>query len=179
MLPVYYLVVAIYINSLKLIFQYRAIRELLFFSVITLLMYALLFFTFNFNLASFIIYFPPVLISGWIAFIFLFSLKAEKSTIFRLAERMEEGASDSRHLHYTRQLTALWGVVLLWMVGEALLLARWATFEIWSWWVHVGNYCIVGTLFIIEMFVRHHFTGKRAQVVKMFSVMLTRNGRDR
>ncbi len=173
--PVYYLVAIAYINSLKQILQFRAKATLFIILAFTLFILALLYLIFSFRLQPSMIYLPPVLIPGWLAYTFLSSLGSEKALISRIAERMEGAALDARHLLYTRRLTALWGIAFLLMICEAVVLAKWAKFETWSWWVHVGNYFIVGTFFIIEMRVRHHFTGKRAQVVKMLGTMLTRN----
>lgn len=179
MVPVYYLIAVVYLNSLKQIFQSSAKATLLITLAFTLLMSALLYLVFSLRLQPSMIYLPPVLIPSWLAYTFLSSLGSEKALISRMAERMEGGALGARHLLYTRRLTALWGIVFLLMICEAIVLAKWAKFETWSWWVHMGNYFIVGMLLFIEMLVRHHFTGKRAQVVKMFGTMLTRNWHDR
>jgi len=179
MVPVYYLIAVVYINSLKQILQFRAKATLFIILAFTLSMFALLYLIFSFRLQPSMIYLPPVLIPGWLAYTFLSSLRAEKALISRIAERMEGEALDTRHLLYTRRITALWGIAFLVMIFEAVVLAKWASFETWSWWVHVGNYFIVGTFFFLEMLVRQHFTDKRAQVVKMFGTMLTRNWHDR
>lgn len=178
MVPVYYLIAAVYINSLKQILQSSTKATLFIILAFTLSMSALLYLIFSFRLQPSMIYLPPVLIPCWLAYVFLSSLRSEKALISRIAERMEGAALDARHLLYTRRLTALWGIVFLLMICEAIVLAKWTNFETWSWWVHVGNYFIVGAFFTIEMLVRQHFTGKRAQVVKMFGTMLTRNWHD-
>ena len=171
--PVFYLVVAIFINSLKLISQYRMIG-----TVFTALLCIIIYATINSELHTLIIYLPPILIPCWLAFVFLGSLKMKHALISRIAERMEGKALDRRHLLYTRRLTALWGIAFLLMVCEAVTLAIWAPFEVWSWWVHVGNYMIVSALFLIEISVRHQFIGRRAQFVQMFRMLLQRNWHD-
>jgi uncharacterized membrane protein len=172
--PVCYLMAAVYINSLKLFSRYR-----IFGAVFTFVMCILFYAIINSELHALIIYLPPVLIPCWLAFVFLGSLTTESALISRIAERMEGQALDRRHLLYTRRLTALWGSAFLLMIAEAIVLAIWAPFEVWSWWVHVGNYIIVATLFLIEMSVRHQFIGQRAQFVQMFRALLQRNWHDK
>jgi len=58
------------------------------------------------------------------------------------------------------------------------VLAIWMPFEIWSWWVHIGNYIIVAALFLVEMFVRYRFSGQRVQLLQMFRALLQRDWRD-
>ena len=58
------------------------------------------------------------------------------------------------------------------------VLAIWTPFEVWSWWVHVGNYIIVAALFLIEMMVRHRFIGHRVQLFQMISVLSRRDWHD-
>lgn len=171
--PVFYLVAAIFINSLKLISQYRVIG-----AVSTALLCIIIYAAINSELHTLIIYLPPVLIPCWLAFVFLGSLKTERALISRIAERMEGRTLDRRHLLYTRRLTTLWGITFLLMICEAVTLAICAPFEVWSWWVHVGNYMIVSALFLIEMSVRHQFIGRRAQFVQMFRMLLQRNWHD-
>lgn len=171
--PVFYLLAAIFINSLKLISQYRVIG-----AASTALLCITIYATINSELHTLIIYLPPVLIPCWLAFVFLGSLKTERALISRIAERMEGRTLDRRHLLYTRRLTMLWGITFLLMICEAVTLAILAPFEVWSWWVHVGNYIIISVLFLIEMSVRHQFIGRRAQFVQMFRMLSQQNWHD-
>lgn len=173
MIPVFYLMVVIYINSLKLFSQHKIILIAL-----TFLMCILLYVIIYTNLHAVIIYLPPVLIPSWLAFIFLGSLTTKSSLITRMAERIEGDSLDNRHLLYTRYLTAFWGVVFLVMIAEAITLSIWAPFKVWSWWVHVGNYIIIAVIFLVEIMVRHHFTGQRAKFFQMLKVLLQREWRE-
>ncbi len=168
--PVCYLVAAIYINSLKLCYQHK-VRGILFTILIGLFFYAVV----KSDLRSIVIFLPPVLIPCWLAFIFLGSLTTNEAVITRIAQRIEGQSLDPRHLLYTRHLTALWGMVFLLMVCEAIILAVWEPLAVWSWWVHIGNYIVVAALFLIEMMLRHKFTGQKTDAIKMFKVMLKRD----
>lgn len=168
--PVCYLIIAIYINSIKLCYQHK-VYGILFTCLIGLLFYAIA----KSDLRSFIIFLPPVLIPCWLAFIFFGSLRTDEAVITRIAQRIEGQSLDPRHLLYTRRLTVLWGMVFLLMIAEAITLAIWAPFEVWSWWVHIGNYIIIAALFLIEMALRDKFTGQKTDAIKMFKVMLKRD----
>lgn len=173
LVPVCYLIAVVYINSLKLFFQYKVIG-----ATFTVLVCTVFYAVIVSDLHAFIIYIPPVLIPCWLAFVFLGSLRTESAFISRIAEHMKGQPLDRRHLLYTRHLTVLWGAAFLFMVCEAIVLAIWMPFEIWSWWVHIGNYIIVAALFLIEMVVRHRFSGQRVQFIQMFRALLQRDWRD-
>ena len=166
-----YLLIVIYLSSLKWLSQqhyfYKSIAAIFF----VVLLYALIYF----EQQTWIVFIPPVLIPAFLAFIFLSSLRSEYALISKIAERMEGTPLDAKHLLYTRHLTVLWGIAFIMMVFEAVLLAIWAPFELWSWWVHVGNYIIVASLFVGEMLLRPLFIGKRANVLQMFKEILQRN----
>jgi len=165
-----YLLVAVYLNSLRVLLRYRTIGLLL--SV--LLCAGLLSCLFYTQIDTWVIYLPPVLIPAWLAFVFLGSLRSKSALISQIAERIEGEALDPKHLQYTRWLTIIWGGVFLLMIVEAVVLAKWAEFETWSWWVHVGNYIVVGLLFALEFIARPKVIGRPVEFKKMLSVMLNR-----
>jgi len=166
-----YLIIVIYLNSLKWLILRSIITKYSVMFIVAVMLYAL----FHFELQTWLIYLPPVLIPTWLAVIFLGSLRSERALISQIAERIEGEQLDAQHLRYTRRLTVIWGGVFIAMICEAVGLAIWATFELWSWWVHVGNYLIVAALFLGEMLLRPLFIGQRAKVVQMFKEVLQRN----
>lgn len=170
--PASYLIVVIYLNSLKLFPQHKVIG-ISFTAFMCVLFYALIYFEAYVSL----IYLPPVLIPSWLAYVFLSSMSGEYALISKIAERIEGQPLDQQQLLYTRHLTALWGLVFTLMVCEAVFLAIWAPFDVWSWWVHIGNYIIVAILFLGELMLRHQFIGHRAQVGQMFRTLLQQNWR--
>jgi len=169
----YYLIIVIFLNSVNSLPHNKVLNMLL-----ILIMSAFFYIIFKSELLIFIIFIPPVLIPCWLAFIFLRSLRENEAVITTIARKIEGKDLDSRHLLYTRHLTFLWGIAFLLMIVEAITLAIWAPYKVWSWWVHVGNYIIVAALFFIEILVRHKFTGQRTQVFNFFRVLLQRNWHD-
>ncbi|NOQ90862.1 MAG: hypothetical protein GQ549_07940 [Gammaproteobacteria bacterium] len=167
-----YLIVVVYFNSLKRFYR-QSITGISF----TILMCALLYSLFHFQLHASLIYLPPILIPAWLAYVFIRSMGTEHALISKIAERMEGKPLDEQHLRYTRWLTALWGFVFVLMICEAIVLAVWASYEVWSWWVHIGNYFIIAILFLGEMMVRRQLVGHQAQVGQMFRALLQRNWR--
>lgn len=166
-----YLMVVVCLNSFQFFSRHRYLGI-----IFTLLLCSGMAYSFYYsNIDIWIIYFPPVLIPAWLAYVFIKSMQNEYALISQIAKRIEGKQLDQRHLNYTRVLTALWGVVFILMVCEAIMLAIWAPFYIWSWWVHIGNYLVVGMLFLIEIFTRRLFIGRRVKVVQMFKVLLKRN----
>jgi uncharacterized membrane protein len=170
--PASFLIIVIYLNSLKL-FSQQIIFRISFTVFMCALFYALLYFEAHKSL----IYLPPILIPSWLAYVFLSSMSGEYALISKIAEGIECQPLDQQQLQYTRRLTALWGLVFIFMVCEAVFLAIWAPFDVWSWWVHIGNYIIVAILFLGELMLRHQFIGHRAQVAQMFRTLLQRNWR--
>ena len=162
-----YLLMVVYLNS----FQFKFYGFLL----MTLLCSIMAYSFYYSNIDVWIIYLPPILIPAWLAYIFIKSMQNEQALISQVAERIEGEPLEKKHLNYTRVLTAIWGGVFILMVIEAIILAIWAPFNTWSWWVHVGNYVIVGVLFLIEIFSRRLFIGKRVKIAQMFKVLLQRN----
>ena len=121
------------------------------------------------------IYIPPVLIPLWLAMLFIHSLQGEDGAVItRIAELIEREKLDLRRLKYTRVVTAVWGVILLLMAVEAIVLALFAPLDVWSWWVHIGNYVLIAVLFIIEMIARWVLFNRGPQLGEMVRVMAKR-----
>ncbi|MBA3455360.1 MAG: hypothetical protein H0T42_19870 [Deltaproteobacteria bacterium] len=57
-------------------------------------------------------------------------------------------------LGHCRRWTKAWGIYLLVLAGIGLVLARYATLEVWTIYVGIGSYVLIGVLFIIEYVVR-------------------------
>jgi len=125
--------------------------------------------------STWIIYLPPILIPAWLAFLFLKSLLDEFPVISKIALKIEGGNLSEQHLIYTKWLTAIWGIVFILMIIEAISLATMSSFRTWSWWVHIGNYLIIATMFILEMMIRPLATGQGVQFKKMFKAIMKQN----
>jgi uncharacterized membrane protein len=162
-----YLLIVVFINGLMLLSKHNALT-LGFITFMSLLFYALV----NFDIYAFVVYLPPVLIPAWLAFIFIGSLFSETALISKIAVRIEGEPLDQQHLRYTRRLTGLWGLVFVLMICEAIVLAIWAPYELWSWWVHVGNYFVIAILFLGEMMVRKRIIGRSVQPGRMLKAFI-------
>jgi uncharacterized membrane protein len=55
---------------------------------------------------------------------------------------------------HCRSWTRIWGVYLLVLAAVGLALARWATLAVWTGYVGVVSYILVGALFAVEYLVR-------------------------
>jgi len=166
-----YLFIVIYLNSLKFFSHYRYIRQ----SITVLLFAVLIYILFHIQQNVWVVYLPPVLTPAWLAFVFLGSMWQQQAFISQIAERIEGKPLDQRHLRYTRRLTVIWGGVFVLMICEAVLLAMFASFEVWSWWVHIGNYIIVAALFLIEFISRPFFIGQRVHISRMVKDLVQQN----
>lgn len=124
---------------------------------------------------SFWLYLPPALIPLWVGSVFLASLRHPQGPVIsRIAEMMEGEELSTTHRRYTQAVTLVWGVVLLAMGAEAILLAWLAPVVIWSWWVNIGNYIMLLVLLLLELPLRWIRLGKRPQLNKMLKAMLRR-----
>jgi len=163
-----YLLVVVYFNSLKIFSQHRYVGQGFAAFLCAVLVYSF----FHPEIDTWMIYLPPVLIPAWLAFVFIGSVRMKRALISQIAERIEGEPLDQQQLRYTRRLTSVWGAVFVLMVCEAIVLAVWAPFDVWSWWVHVGNYLVVAILFLSELVSRRLLIGRRARVGQMFRVLL-------
>lgn len=55
---------------------------------------------------------------------------------------------------HCRRFTAIWGVYLLGLAATGLALATWASLRVWTAYVGIVNYALVGLLFAVEYVIR-------------------------
>jgi uncharacterized membrane protein len=55
---------------------------------------------------------------------------------------------------HCRRWTLVWGIYLIVLAAIGLVLARWATLAVWTIYVGIVNYVLVGALFAVEYVVR-------------------------
>ena len=55
---------------------------------------------------------------------------------------------------HCRRWTRVWGIYLIVLAAFGLVLARWASLAVWTAYVGVGSYVLVGALFAVEYIVR-------------------------
>ncbi len=83
---------------------------------------------------------------------FLRSLKT--TPMIETFARMVKPELGPGELSHCRQWTRVWGVYLLALAAVGLVLAEWASLEIWTAYVGVASYVLVGLLFAVEYVVR-------------------------
>jgi uncharacterized membrane protein len=94
----------------------------------------------------------PSATQATIALAFLRSLKATP-LIEHFARMMKAELSVAQQAH-CRRWTLVWGVYLLVLAGTGLGLARWAPLAVWTAYVGVISYVLMGALFAIEYLIR-------------------------
>jgi uncharacterized membrane protein len=68
--------------------------------------------------------------------------------------RMMKPELSVAQLAHCRSWTRIWGGYLLALAAAGLVLARWATLSVWTIYVGVVNYVLVGALFAVEYLIR-------------------------
>ncbi|MCU7853080.1 MAG: hypothetical protein KZQ80_12810 [Candidatus Thiodiazotropha sp. (ex Monitilora ramsayi)] len=100
---------------------------------------------------------PPILINGILFMLFSSTLLPGKQPLIsRFAEIMHGHKLDPIAIRYTYGVTVLWSALFMIMIVESVLLAFFATPEIWSLFTNFINYALIGLVFFIEYRVRIH-----------------------
>jgi len=68
--------------------------------------------------------------------------------------RMVKPELGAGELAHCRSWTRIWGVYLLVLAAIGLVLARWAPLAVWTIYVGVVSYVLVGVLFAVEYLIR-------------------------
>lgn len=121
-----------------------------------------------------LLFVPPVLITGFMAWVFGRTLKPGRMPLIETLARLVHGAQatfDREMLAYVRRLTAAWTSLFVGLGAANLVLALLAEpgglllaaglrppvtvpLHVWSLFANVLNYVIVGTFFMVEYFLR-------------------------
>ena len=97
-----------------------------------------------------IIALPPVLIHGWLAWMFGSSLLPGREPLIRRFSRLSRGGLPPELEAYTWRLTVIWTVMLTIMMVVSLLLGLFAPLPVWSWSVNVAMPIITASMFLLE-----------------------------
>jgi uncharacterized membrane protein len=101
------------------------------------------------------LYVPPAVIPAALFIVFALSLRArEVPWISRVATAMRGAPLPPPLVVYTRQVTQLWCGVFVAMFTSAVVLAIWATPELWSVMTNVVHYVVLGAVFVLEFAYR-------------------------
>ena len=101
------------------------------------------------------LYIPPAAIPAALFVLFASSLRAGQTPVVtKIARLMHDGPLPDDLVSYTRQVTLLWCGVCLALFASAVLLAVFATPELWSLMTNVIHYLILGAVFVLEFLYR-------------------------
>jgi uncharacterized membrane protein len=94
----------------------------------------------------------PSATQGTFGFAFLRSLSG--TPLIEHFARMVKPELSAAELAHCRGWTRIWGIYLLALAAIGLVLARWATLTVWTVYVGVLSYVLVGVLFAVEYVIR-------------------------
>ncbi len=110
---------------------------------------------------QYLLFLPPILMLLSLFILFSQSLLAGQTPLITRYASMLGDNLDERHLRYNKNLTVIWSAFFLLMTTTSILLAIFASIEIWSFFTYVVSYLLLGSFFIIEfIFRKHYFTGE-------------------
>lgn len=110
---------------------------------------------------QFLLFLPPILMLLSLFILFSQSLLAGQTPLITRYASILGDRLDERHLRYNKSLTLIWSVFFLLMTVTSILLAIFASLEVWSFFTYVLSYLLLGSFFIIEfMFRKHYFAGE-------------------
>lgn len=146
--------------------------------LIILLITALLFVSLQFS-SIFILYLPPIVISLGLFYGFASSLlPGSTPLITRIAAQVYKTNFTSEMERYTKACTVLWAVIMGIMVLETLLLALFASVEVWSLFCNLLNYGFIGLCFIIEYIYRIYRFGQKVSLMTYIKTLISMNWRN-
>jgi uncharacterized membrane protein len=101
------------------------------------------------------LYVPPALIPAALFMLFARSLRAgETPLVTRIARHMHGGVLPEPLVAYTRHVTQLWCVICVALFLSAVLLAVFASAELWSLMTNLVHYLVLGAVFVLEFAYR-------------------------
>jgi uncharacterized membrane protein len=101
------------------------------------------------------LYVPPAAIPAALFIVFARSLRSgAEPFITRVATIMRGEPLPAVLVEYTRHVTVLWCWVFVVMFTSAVVLAIWATPELWSLMTNAVHYLVLGAVFVLEFAYR-------------------------
>jgi uncharacterized membrane protein len=104
--------------------------------------------------AHYLMYVPPVLIPLSVLWLFARSLQPGNMPIVTRVASQIRGELPPELQIYTRQVTQFWVGLLICMAAGSLLLAVFASAELWSLMTNVVQYLLMGAAFLFEYLYR-------------------------
>jgi uncharacterized membrane protein len=97
------------------------------------------------------LYLPSAAIPAALFMLFALSLRTgELPLVTRIARLMHDGPFPDDLVVYTRQVTQLWCAVCAALFLSAVMLALFASPELWSLMTNVVHYAVLGAVFVLE-----------------------------
>jgi uncharacterized membrane protein len=103
--------------------------------------------------------FLPTIFQLVMFLVFASSLREGQVPVITRMVNLMRPAAGTAELDYSRKVTIAWAVVFLSMALVSAPLAIFAPKEIWSWFVNIGSYFVLGTMFVGEFIVRRRVLG--------------------
>lgn len=103
--------------------------------------------------------FLPTIFQLVMFLVFASSLREGQTPVITRMVNMMRPHAGAAELAYSRKVTVAWAIVFLSMALISAPLAIFAPKEVWSWFVNIGSYFILGTMFVGEFFVRRRVLG--------------------
>jgi uncharacterized membrane protein len=104
---------------------------------------------------AYALYVPPAVIPAALFIAFARSLRpGEQPWVARVATLMRGAPLPEPLVVYTRQVTLLWCGVFIVMFASAVVLAIWASLELWSLMTNIVHYLVLGAIFVAEFAYR-------------------------
>ncbi len=104
--------------------------------------------------ARYLMYLPPVLIPLSVLWLFARSLRPDSVPVVTRVATKIRGELPTELQRYTRQVTQLWVAFLALMAGGSVLLAIFASPELWSLMTNIVQYLLMGAVFLFEYLYR-------------------------
>lgn len=106
------------------------------------------------NVAIYILYLPPILITSIIFSSFALSLRKGRVPLVTDIGEKSRGPLTQQMVDYTTRVTQFWALMLGLMLINTLSLTFYASPELWSLFTNVINYITIGAIFIGEFLYR-------------------------
>jgi uncharacterized membrane protein len=104
--------------------------------------------------ARLLMYLPPVLLPASVLFVFARSLQSGRTPVVTQVATQIRGALPAELVSYTRTVTQFWVVLLASLAASSILLALFATPELWSVATNGVQYLVLAAAFLGEYLVR-------------------------
>lgn len=104
--------------------------------------------------SKFVIYLPPIMINLGLFLFFGRSLQGDRVPLITRYAEIIDGNLNQEIVRYTKRVTQIWTILFFVMLMESIVLALFASWEIWSIFTNFINYGFVILMFIAEYFYR-------------------------